>query len=223
VKSALERAADLFGRARFPVFGGLFTDTHGAAAALALAEKLGGGVDHAASTGLMRASRVMRETGATPASFGEVRNRADTVVDDLPANVRKVSNLAGITRELTLSELAVITRGAPARLLGLIDRRHLGPGAVAAIAVCTEQKNKTAMFAAADLVFKSGVLVVRDGKVVRVTWGRCSQVEPGFDAQIKRRLSAFYNRYYGADPSWFGVTEAITHRPDCFATVPCLN
>jgi formylmethanofuran dehydrogenase subunit B len=80
VKSALERAADLLGRARFPVFGGLFTDINGATAALALAEKLGGVIDHAASTGLMRASRVMRETGATPASFGEVRNRADTVV-----------------------------------------------------------------------------------------------------------------------------------------------
>jgi len=80
VKSALERAADLLGRARFPVFGGLFTDIHGATAALALAEKLGGVIDHGASTGLMRASRVMRETGATSASFGEVRNRADTVV-----------------------------------------------------------------------------------------------------------------------------------------------
>jgi formylmethanofuran dehydrogenase subunit B len=80
VKSALERAADLLARARFPVFGGLLTDIRGTEAALALAAKLGGVIDHATSTGLMRASRVMRETGATPASFGEVRNRADTVV-----------------------------------------------------------------------------------------------------------------------------------------------
>jgi len=78
--SALERAADLLGRARFPIFGGLFTDIAGAAAALSLAETLGGVFDHASSAGLMRASKVMRETGATPASFGEVRNRADTVV-----------------------------------------------------------------------------------------------------------------------------------------------
>jgi hypothetical protein len=82
---------------------------------------------------------------------------------------------------------------------------------------------KTAMFAAADLMFKSGKLVVRDGKVVRVTWGCCYHVEPGFDAQIKRRVNAFYDRYYGADPSSFGMTEAITRRPDRFATVPCLN
>jgi formylmethanofuran dehydrogenase subunit B len=80
LESALERAADLLGRARFPVFGGLFTDIAGAAAALSLAEKLGGVVDHAAGDGLMRMSRIMRERGASPASFGEVRNRADVIV-----------------------------------------------------------------------------------------------------------------------------------------------
>ncbi|MDJ0513225.1 MAG: hypothetical protein QNJ62_07245 [Methyloceanibacter sp.] len=78
--SALQRAADLLAQARLPVFGGLFTDVNGATAALALAQKLGGVIDHAASDGTCRAARVMRETGSTPASFGEVRNRADTVV-----------------------------------------------------------------------------------------------------------------------------------------------
>ncbi|MEZ5828900.1 MAG: amidohydrolase family protein [Hyphomicrobiales bacterium] len=137
--------------------------------------------------------------------------------------MRLVSNLAGIGRELTLSELAVITRAAPAKLLGLHDRGHLGPGAVADIAVYSEQKNKTKMFSSADLVFKSGQLVVRRGKVVRVTYGRCYHVEPGFDRQIEKRVKSFYDRYYGADPSWFGVTDAITHRPDRFATVPCVS
>lgn len=78
--STLERAAELLARARFPLFGGLFTDIDGTTAALALAEKLGGVIDHAASSGHLRATRVMRETGATPASYGEVRNRADTIV-----------------------------------------------------------------------------------------------------------------------------------------------
>jgi formylmethanofuran dehydrogenase subunit B len=80
VTSALERAADLLGRARFPVIGGLFTDIAGAAAALALAEKLGGVIDHAAGEGLSRMSQIMRERGASSASFGEARNRADVIV-----------------------------------------------------------------------------------------------------------------------------------------------
>jgi formylmethanofuran dehydrogenase subunit B len=78
--STLERAAELLARARLPVLGGLYTDINGASAALALAGTLGGVIDHAASEGIARAALVMRETGTTPASFGEVRNRADTIV-----------------------------------------------------------------------------------------------------------------------------------------------
>lgn len=78
--STLERAAELLASARLPVIGGLFTDINGASAALALAETIGGVIDHAASQGMTRAARVIRETGVAPASFGEVRNRADTVV-----------------------------------------------------------------------------------------------------------------------------------------------
>jgi formylmethanofuran dehydrogenase subunit B len=78
--SALERAAELLGQARLPVIGGLLTDIAGAEAALALARKLSGVIDHDAGEALTRSTRLMRETGACPASFGEVRNRADIVV-----------------------------------------------------------------------------------------------------------------------------------------------
>ena len=144
-------------------------------------------------------------------------------LERLPEASRQLSNLAEITRELSLSEIAIITRGGPARLLGLTDRGHLGEGAVADVAVYRQQKDKAAMFGHADLVFKDGELVVRDGEVVRVTFGRAHYVAPGFDAAIGRRLDKFYNRYYGVDPSCFGVPGDIAGRPNRFATVPCLN
>ena len=144
-------------------------------------------------------------------------------LDDVPEASREFSNLAEISRELTYSEIAVITRGAPAKLMGLNDRGHLGAGAIGDVAVYTEQKNKTKMFAGADYVFKSGELVVRKGKVVRVTYGRCYHVEPGYDPQIKRRVKSFYDSKYGVDPSWFGVSDAITNRRDRFATIPLLR
>jgi formylmethanofuran dehydrogenase subunit B len=78
--SAFARAAELLDQARLPVIGGLLTDIAGAEAALTLARKLGGVVDHDAGEALSRSTRLMRETGAAPASFGEVRNRADIVV-----------------------------------------------------------------------------------------------------------------------------------------------
>ena len=49
-----------------------------------------------------------------------------------------------------------MTRAAPARLLGLADRGHLGPGALADVAVYDDLPDRTAMFRSAHLVFKSG-------------------------------------------------------------------
>jgi hypothetical protein len=33
-------------------------------------------------------------------------------------------------------------------------------------------------------------------------------------------VKSFYNRNYGVDPSWFGVSDAITPDRDRFATIP---
>ncbi len=141
-------------------------------------------------------------------------------LDRVPQEARDLSNLPGIARELTLSEIAIVTRAGPARRLGLADRGHLGAGAVADVAVYTDQADKTAMFGSADLVFKNGRLVVKDGEVVDISWGQAFQVTPGFDVAIERKLAHFYDRYYGVNPSSFGVPASIAARPDRFQTVP---
>ena len=142
-------------------------------------------------------------------------------IERLPQDAREVSNLASIARELTYAEIAIITRAAPARLLGLHDRGHLGPGAVADVAVYAERDNKKAMFEKADYVFKDGKLVIQDGAVTEVTFGRAYHVTPGFDSKIERRVADFYDRYYGAKVSTFGVPDDIAARPHRFAKVPC--
>ena len=134
-------------------------------------------------------------------------------LERIPEASRQTSNLASITRELTFSEIAIMTRGGPARLLGLTDHGQLGEGAVGDVAVYREQADKTSMFRSADLVFKNGELVVRDGEVVNVTWGQAFQVAPNFDAAIERRLQGFYDRYYGISPSSFGVPGYTTLAP----------
>jgi formylmethanofuran dehydrogenase subunit A len=78
------------------------------------------------------------------------------------------------------------------------------------------------MFSCAHLVFKDGELVVRDGEIACVTWGRAWHVAPDFDAAIERRIGGFYDRYYGVDPDCFGVPGDIAGRPQRFATLPCL-
>lgn len=78
--AALDAAAALLRNAAFPAVGGLAADTEGVSAALALAERLGAVVDHAASDSLFHGLRALQVTGAMTATFGEVRNRADLFV-----------------------------------------------------------------------------------------------------------------------------------------------
>ena len=144
-------------------------------------------------------------------------------LDRLPEEARDALSLPSIAREFTLSEIAIVTRAAPARVLGLSDRGHLGEGAIADVAVYTEQGDKTAMFGRADLVLKRGEVIVRNGEVVKIVWGEALRASPGFDSAIERRLGDFYDRYYGLNPSSFGVPDEIAGRAGRFATVPCRN
>ena len=96
--------------------------------------------------------------------------------------------LRSITRELTLDEIAILTRAAPARLLGLPDRGQLGAGAAADIAVYREDADFEAMFRTPEYVFKDGTLVARAGLVVATPVGGTHFVEPGYDPAIEKTL-----------------------------------
>ncbi len=137
--SALERAAELLGQARLPVIGGLLTDIAGAEAALALAQKLGGVIDHDAGEALTRTTRLMRETGACPASFGEVRNRADIVVliGEAP-----VARDPGLINELFPAEEGLPRPGDnPRELVVLGGTKPRGVGDVAVTALPLKEED----------------------------------------------------------------------------------
>ena len=96
--------------------------------------------------------------------------------------------LRSITRELSLREIAIMTRAAPARLLGLADRGHLGAGAAADIAVYREQPDREAMFTTPEYVFKDGVQVARAGRITAVPVGGTHFVAPDYDRGIEKTL-----------------------------------
>jgi formylmethanofuran dehydrogenase subunit A len=112
----------------------------------------------------------------------------DAQLARLHPEVAAESALKHIARELTLSEIAIMTRAAPARLLGLRDRGHLGAGAAADVAVYREQGDAEAMFSRAAWVFKDGAPVVREGRVVATPVGATHFAQPVFDAGIERLL-----------------------------------
>ena len=77
---AVKEAATLIKQANNPMFGGLGTDVEGMRAAMALADRAGGVVDHALSEGQYRNIRVLQSTGWTTSTLTETRNRADLII-----------------------------------------------------------------------------------------------------------------------------------------------
>ena len=139
----------------------------------------------------------------------------------LPAEALAVTTLPSLTREYTLSEIATMTRAAPAKLLGLRDRGHLGPGGRADIALYRPGKDIAQMFRAAARVYKDGELVVRDGEVTCVRYGRALHVAPDVEAPMQRRMRDYYDERYGLPSDFMRVPEGAIARPQPFEAVAC--
>ncbi len=74
-------------------------------------------------------------------------------------------DLPDLDKEYTLQDVATITRAAPAKLLGLPHKGHLGVGADADVAVYDRQADIAAMFALPRWVVKAGEIVLDDGEL----------------------------------------------------------
>jgi formylmethanofuran dehydrogenase subunit A len=101
--------------------------------------------------------------------------------------------LKHITRELTLSEIAIMTRAAPARLLGLRDRGHLGVGAAADVVLYRREDDMERMFSTPERVYKDGQLVAKAGTLVAAPVGGTHFVEPDYDHGIHKRLKRHFS------------------------------
>jgi formylmethanofuran dehydrogenase subunit A len=118
-----------------------------------------------------------------------------------------MSNLASLDREYSLYEIAIMTRAGAAKLIGLHDRGHLGVGGGADITVYTDQPDREAMFTKPDYVFKDGELVVKDGKVIKVTWGATHTAKPAFDIGVEKGLKDYFDKYHTIQLENFKISE----------------
>lgn len=117
------------------------------------------------------------------------------------------STLGNIQREYSLYEIAIMTRSAPARSLGLKNRGHLGAGAVADITVYDDMKNREHMFAKPAYVFKDGELVARHGKIVKATRGSTHVLRPEYDKTMERTLKVYFDKYHSIKLDNFRISD----------------
>ncbi|MGW8289328.1 MAG: formylmethanofuran dehydrogenase subunit A, partial [Candidatus Bathyarchaeia archaeon] len=146
---------------------------------------------------------------------------------------QKKSLLPSIKRELSLYELAIVTRAGQAKVLGLKNKGHLGVGADADVAIYNinpetldiAKKYITARkaFDSAAYTIKDGQVVVKDGEVVQNIDGRTiwldvkTREQLKVDEEMKRKFKEYWTVEYENYPvfdHYVKVPEAITVKAD---------
>jgi formylmethanofuran dehydrogenase subunit A len=124
------------------------------------------------------------------------RDRRHDVLKTLPPGVRKRTVLESLDREYTLDEIAIITRAAPAKLLGLDRKGHLGPGADADVTIYNRSSDIQRMFELPRYVIRAGEVVVENGEIRRTQNGRLFHVAPEYDQSAVTHIREWFEQCY---------------------------
>ena len=132
---------------------------------------------------------------------------------------QKRSLLPSIKRELSLYEIAVVTRAGQAKALGLKDKGHLGVGADADVAIYNinpekidiSQKYKTARRAFSDSAYtiKGGKVVAKDGKILQHVDG-CTMwldVKTAEQVKVDEEIKRKFREYWTVEYENYPVTD----------------
>jgi formylmethanofuran dehydrogenase subunit A len=129
--------------------------------------------------------------------------------------IRRTALTDGLDREYTLNEIAIITRAAPARRLGLRDKGHLGVGADADVTIYHDRADREEMFATPRYVIKGGEVVVEEGELRRVDEGVLLSSRAGFDPEVDRVLAPLFGDRYTVAFEHYPVRDPALREPAC--------
>jgi formylmethanofuran dehydrogenase subunit A len=124
----------------------------------------------------------------------------------------------GLDREYSLNEIAIITRAGPARLLGLANKGHLGPGADADVTIYEEHADKERMFGAPRYVIKDGQIIIEDHELRADHEGRILHVAPDYDPRIEDVIRPFFEEFYSIRFNNYGVDDSYLDKHEVIPT-----
>jgi formylmethanofuran dehydrogenase subunit A len=126
--------------------------------------------------------------------------------------------LPDLDREYTLAEIAIITRAAPARLLGLSGKGHLGAGADADVTIYDVGADWERTFGSPRFVIKGGEVIVEDGEILRDPIGRTFYVEPPCDPALEPEIRRWFRDFYTIEFENYPVGLEYLPHPERIAT-----
>ncbi|HEY5311001.1 MAG TPA: formylmethanofuran dehydrogenase subunit A [Pirellulales bacterium] len=143
--------------------------------------------------------------------------RRDVLAGVHPA-ARERSLLGDLDRQYTLDEICIITRAGPARILGLTDKGHLGPGADADVTIYTPDANPAVMFELPRAVIHAGRVVCEHGEIREPLIGKTLFVEPDYDIGVEPDIAQWFDRNYSIQLKNYPIDDDELDRPQ---RVPC--
>ena len=127
--------------------------------------------------------------------------------------IRRTALTDGLDREYTLNEIAIITRAAPARRLGLRDKGHLGVGADADVTIYHDRPDREEMFATPRYVIKGGEVAVEEGELRRSDDGLLLSSHAAFDPEVTRVLEPLFGNRYTVAFEHYPVRDPALREP----------
>ncbi len=134
----------------------------------------------------------------------EYRNQE---IQTIHPEAREISDLKFLKRTYSLYEIAIMTRAAPARILGLSDRGSLKPGKIADISIYDQNQSIDKMFSKAKYVFKNGKEVIKDGKILNIVKGSTQSLILNYDKKIRKDIKKWFDKFYSLELDTFEVDE----------------
>jgi formylmethanofuran dehydrogenase subunit A len=127
--------------------------------------------------------------------------------------LRRTALFDGLDREYSLNEIAIITRAAPARRLGLRDKGHLGIGADADVTIYHDRADREEMFATPRYVIKGGEVAVEEGELRRSDDGVLLSSRAAFDPEVSRVLAPLFGDRYTVAFEHYPVRDPALREP----------
>ncbi|MFB3888565.1 MAG: formylmethanofuran dehydrogenase subunit A [Candidatus Bathyarchaeia archaeon] len=139
---------------------------------------------------------------------------------------QKKSLLPSLKRELSLYELAIVTRAGQAKALGLKKKGHLGVGADADAAIydinpettdiARKYKAVRRAYGHAAYTIKDGTVVVKDGEIVQQVGGRTMwlDVQTAQRMQVDDDLKRHFREYWTVEYDNYPVFDHYLKVPD---------
>jgi len=139
------------------------------------------------------------------------RTRRLEILDRVPSGVKERCQLAELDREYTLNEIAIITRAAPAKLLGLTHKGHLGPGADGDVTIYQPDVDVQRMFELPRYVIKAGRVIVEDGEIRSSDEGELLHIAPDFDPAAVPKIQSWFEQNYSLQFRNYPIETELLH------------